>query len=665
MRLSILPTAVRLLVLLLLVLCAALPAAAQETEPPQQTPLPTVEPPPLPTQESVPQAIPLPTPEPQTVPEPAPQTAPEPQQTQQTQPAPRQTQPTPTPARTQPELTPAQPATTPRQVELLPPAPVPVDTAAVAAARRDSLAASQSLQARLASLPTPTDALPSIGPVWTPPADADSARASLERVRRLGFTVVRVAPGVSRDVRAWGARLGVRFYIDLPLEYLTAKQMADTLGYVARMADSLRASGADSTLAGIGLGANHATKSQATCDALDKAAQSIRQRLPRATVYYQTAFLDDACSSDALLPLLDLRDADEVPKRWADWKTAHPDRRAALLLGRAVYSGEEGLRADHSPERAARLLETTFASFASDTTQPAFVLLHRWERSDADPYGLLSDDGLDSFSLIAASDAARGIPSSPALAAGAARPGRMADWLRLGGWGVVLMIGLAFSSMLRMRQLTERFFTASGFFREDVRGSRDGLRLQTMVFATLMLAAGAVAVTQLLLILNDTPASGYVRHLIGSALPLGAVVAWLSPVALIAAGWVVLLVIGLAFTLLSRGRHSFTLPQALMIQAWPRWPFVLLLIAALVVPSLPGAYVGIAALALLVVWALIAIAATVHAAITFSSITNTTTPVALTVVLLHPLTWLLLIGLISLLAVPEQARLALDLLMRG
>ena len=186
-----------------------------------------------------------------------------------------------------------------------------------------------------------------------------------------------------------------------------------------------------------------------------------------------------------------------------------------------------------------------------------------------------------------------------------------------------------------------------------------------MVFATLMLAAGAVAVTQLLLILNDTPASGYVRHLLGGALPLGAVAAWLLPFALVAAGWIVLLVIGLAFTLLSRGRHSFTLPQALMIQAWPRWPFVLLLITALVVPSLPSAYVGAAALALLVVWALIAIGATVHAAITFSSISNTTTRVALLVVLLHPLTWLLLVGLASLLAFPEHVGLALDLLTRG
>ena len=198
----------------------------------------------------------------------------------------------------------------------------------------------------------------------------------------MGFTVVRVAPGLSRDLRAWGAQLGVRFYVDLPLAYLTATQLTDTLGYVARIADSLRVSGADSTLAGVGLGANHATKSEATCDAFGQAAQSIRQRLPRATVYYQTAFVDDACSPEAPLALLDLRDVDDAQQRWADWKTAHPDRRAALLLGRAVYPDEHGLRADHSPERAARLLEATFASLAADTTQPAFVVLHRWERSD-------------------------------------------------------------------------------------------------------------------------------------------------------------------------------------------------------------------------------------------------------------------------------------------
>ena len=227
------------------------------------------------------------------------------------------------------------------------------------------------------------------------------------------------------------------------------------------------------------------------------------------------------------------------------------------------------------------------------------------------------------------------------------------------------MIGLAFSSMLRMRQLTERFFTASGFFREDVRGSRDGLRLQTAVFATLLLACGAVAVTQLLLVLNDTPASGYLRHVVGGAIPFGAVTAWLLPLGLIGAGWIVLLVIGLSFTLLSRGRHSFTMGQALMIQAWPRWPLVLLLIAALVVPSLPTDYLGGAALALLVVWALIAVGATVHAALTFSSITNTTTPVALLVVLLHPLTWLLLAGVGIYFAMPEQIGLAMDLLLRG
>ncbi len=504
-----------------------------------------------------------------------------------------------------------------------------------------------------------------MGPAWTPPADADSARASLERVRRLGFTIVRVAPGVSRDLRAWAAQLGVRFYVDLPLSYLTATQLADTLGYVARMADSLKVSGADSTLAGIGLGSNHATRSTATCDALQQAAQSIRQRLPRTTVYYQTAFTDDACSPDAGLPLLDLRDSDDAEQRWADWKTAHPDRRAALLLGRAVYAGEEGLRAGHSPERAARLLETTFNALAADTTQPAFVLLHRWATISEDPYGLLTDDGSDTMPLVAAADAVQGIPSSPALAAGTVHPNRRADWLRLGGWVVVLMIGLAFSSMLRMRQLTERFFTASGFFREDVRGSRDGLRLQTAVFATLMLACGAFAVTQLLLVLNDTAASGYIRHIVGGAIPFGAVTAWLLPIALVGAGWIVLLVIGLAFTLLSRGRHSFTMGQALMIQAWPRWPLMLLLIAALVVPSLPTAYVGGVALALLIVWALIAVGATIHAALTFSSITNTTTPVALLVVLLHPLTWLLLVGVGSYFAMPEQIGLALDLLMRG
>ncbi len=645
----------RPIALLLLALCAALPAATQVPDSTQRTPIPTAEPTPVPAE---PQAISA-TPPPQTEPE---QTAPPRPQPQRTEPTPRQTQPTPPPqTRTEPEPTPA--AQAPPQTALIPPALA--DTAAVAAARRDSLAASQSLEARLASLPTPTTSLPPMGPVWTPPADADSARASLERVRRLGFTVVRVAPGVSRELRAWAAQLGVRFYVDLPLNYLTATQLADTLGYVTRMADSLRSSGADSTLAGVGLGTNHATRSEQACTALAQAAQAVRQRLPNAAVYYQTAFVDDACSPDAGLPLLDLRDSDDSQARWADWKVLHPNRPGALLLGRAVYQGERGLRADHSPERAARLLETALTALAADTTQPRFALLDRWATLSEHPYGLLTADGFDSDPLMAAADAAQGIPSSPALAAGEARANRRADWLRVGGWAVVLMIGLAFSSMLRMRQLTERFFTASGFFREDVRGARDGLRLQTIVLATLMLACGAVAVTQLLLVLNESPASGYIRHLIGGAVPLGAVTAWLLPLGLVGAGWIVLLIIGTAFTLLSRGRHSFTIGQALMIQAWPRWPVVLLLIAALAVPSLPAAYAGGAALALLIIWALIAVGATIHAAFTFSSITNTTAPIALLAVLLHPLAWLLFVGIGTVLTMPEQVGLAVDLLLRG
>ncbi len=432
-----------------------------------------------------------------------------------------------------------------------------------------------------------------LGVVWTPPAPTDSALRELNRIDRVGATAVRLTRLPSDTVAARATTLGLRLYVDLPVDHIPASQLRDALKQVQPGLERLQAlARRHRAITHVGLARGAETTAPAACDVLRAWTDRLRKSTLSIDTYYVTPFAPtvDRCAGAVDRVLLDLRGHPAPAERWHQWQS-QTQTAGIGALGTWMYASvPPGLQTPHSSERQARYLEHALSGLLdSSRTSPPTLFVARWQ-DQASPllptrhYGLHRADGAPRPAARVVQGFYTGtqrvfaFPSGPKLSL--EDPG-----LLLFGWGLVVLLGGLYAQSLFVRQTVARYFRAPGFYRDALRDGHDlsaganGLLLAilagalgTAALRTAELAASSPAAEHVLATLPpplQITLGGALEHPIAAGIAVGG-----STGALLLT-WATVLV------LLARGWTRFSPPQALMLVVWPCWPVLLALPLAL------------------------------------------------------------------------------------
>ncbi|HMB94115.1 MAG TPA: hypothetical protein VKP65_24920 [Rhodothermales bacterium] len=503
------------------------------------------------------------------------------------------------------------------------------------------------------------------GMVWTAPADVDRAEVDLIRMRDMGVQTVRTSLLQEERLLTLADTLGLHLFQEVPLDYLSAPELADTLAYAMRvLALALDQARGHPSARHFGLARRSDTSNPRACAFFEQLAGQVR-RQPGSQVYYLSAFIEaDQCAEAVDLVLLDARDVAAPESLLVRWQTVHPDTPVGLSgVGTWVSArAEPGLRHPHSSASQARYLETHLRTLLTGAS-PTVLFVYRWRDVEADrpsvrydmdrPYqpgfGLWTKEDVPRPSADVVQGFYTGEQTVFAFPAGA-EPTPPTPWNVLIGWLVVILVTVCYAVSPRFRHMVPRYFQARGFYREGIREGRDVL-LGASVLLLVALALGVgVLGSSLLGGVRAEPA----LQLLFQKLPLQMQE---TGVALLTKPWLLVLLLGSLYALsvalwtsvlsvLSRRRQQLVPGQALMLVLWVRWPFLVLMIGAMVVPALPDAlarYVlaGLAAAALLV-----SIYAFFRTLIDYSAITYVSAYQVLLAGLLNPIVIIVLLLLL-------------------
>ncbi|QXD16950.1 hypothetical protein GQ464_008455 [Rhodocaloribacter litoris] len=498
----------------------------------------------------------------------------------------------------------------------------------------------------LALLMPPAGAQPLKGVVWAVPASLEQAEEDLIRMHRAGVEAVRT--GLIREERllALADTLGLQLFQELPLDYLPARLLADTLAYARRTLQAAwRRSREHPSARHFGLARRSDTSHPAACAFF----RSLATALPDTAgvhLYYVSAFPDrDRCRDAVDFVLFDA--LDRLPPL-----PLGPRAGLATLGARVEAGAPPGLRNPHTPEAQARFLENHLATLLDARPAPVAVFVHRWR--DAGPgeggpeppdpyrrrYGLHDAGGRARLAFDVVAGLYTGRQRVFALPLG--RPARPeVPWLRLLGWTVLTLIGLHYAASPRFRFMIPRYFLAHTFYCEAIREGRDVLPLASGLL--LLAVAASVGMTAAVVL------EAYREH--------AAVIAWLYwlPPALrevvaglLAQPWLVVLLAGSLYVLalslwaallalMARRRRALTPGQTFMMVAWPRWTFLLLMLAAMVLAGNPPDDVRAAAPLLVVAWLGLTLLALLRTLLDFAHVTRSAPGHIVAVGLANPL----------------------------
>lgn len=515
--------------------------------------------------------------------------------------------------------------------------------------------------------------------VWTAPAEVEHAEADLIRMWEMGVQAVRTGLLQEERLLTLADTLGLHLFQEVPLDYLSAPELADTLAYAMRvLALALDQARGHPSARHFGLARRSDTSHPSACAFFEQLTAQVH-RQPGSQAYYLSAFIEaDQCAEAVDLVLLDARDVAAPESLLVRWQAAHPAAPVGISgLGTWVGAhAKPGLRHPHSAASQARYLEihlrTLLAGQLAMPT-PAALFVYRWRDVQVDRPSLRYD--MDQpyqpgFGLWTSDDAPRpavdvvegfytGGQTVFAFPAGD-EPTPPTPWNVLIGWLVVILVTVCYAVSPRFRHMVPRYFQARGFYREGIREGRDVL-LGASVLLLVALALGVgVLGSSLLEGIREEPAF----QLLFQKLPAQMQE---TGVALLAKPWMLALLLGSLYALsialwtsvlsfLSRRRRQLVPGQALMLVLWVRWPFLILMIGAMLVPSLPDhlaryVLVGLAAAALLV-----AVYAFFRTLIDYSAITHVSIYQVLLAGLFNPIVMIALLLLV--LALDQRALLA-------
>ncbi len=497
----------------------------------------------------------------------------------------------------------------------------------------------------LAVLPgRPLGAQPLKGVVWAVPPSVEQAQDDLIRMHRAGVEAVRTGLVTDERLLALADTLGLRLFQELPLDYLPARLLADTLAHARRLlAEAWARSRNHPAARHFGLARRSDTADPAAC-AFFEALAALLPRDEGVQVYYVSAFpRADRCRDTVDFVLYDGHDAlSSVPL---------PLPFGLATLGAPVDPGAApGLRRPYSPEAQARFLETHLTALLDAGAGPVAVFVHRWRDAPAaspanpeppDPYGrrygLHDATGTPRPAFAVVAGLYTGRQRVFAFPAGQL-PAPPVPWLPLTGWGLLALLALYYAQSPRARLMVPRYFLAHTFYGEALREGRDVLPLGS----TLLLMAAATAVGMVTALVAETYRTSAAALALLHTLPPG-----LRAVAtgLLLHPWMALLLTGSLYVLvlslwasviaLTTRRRRLTPAQVFMLVAWPRWSFLLLMLAAMVTASLPAEARPLPLL--LAVTLALMLGALIRTVIDYARITRPTPLLLATVILTHPL----------------------------
>lgn len=513
---------------------------------------------------------------------------------------------------------------------------------------------------------------PARGVVWEMPAGVDRAIRDLMEMHRIGVTAIRTGLIRNRDILGHADTLGIDLYVDLPLQRLPTRRLLDTLDYATAVLDTLMGlAQIHPSLRHIGLARQIDVTDEGTCGALEQLARHAKRRGPPGLrVYYLTRFTDsDICVDAVDFVLVDVRDRDDP--------IAALRARATLgamgvgALGRGVRSDTlRGLSVPSSPEAQARFLEKSLTMLLSDTLSfsPHAVFVHRWrdirraypssayelESPYGDRYGLKTIEGVER----PAYDVVRGIYTNRqavfAFSRGE-RPAGAAPWTTLFGWAVVVLLGTFYALSPRFRHMLPRYFAARFFYRDAVREGRDVLFGASTVLLIAVSAAFGLTLAVMADVLRATEPFVTAVYWLPSRAQEVVITLLVQPLVLAVLAGCVYAVAMILWTtvlsLLSKRRFPIAPGQALMLVVWPRWPLLIVMLAAMVVASMDDA----GPTAVLVVagsWATLSLLAAGRALIDFMLVTRVPAYVLIPALLLNP--GVVAAAMLALLVLPIQ-----------
>ena len=508
---------------------------------------------------------------------------------------------------------------------------------------------------------------PTQGIVWEEPAGFDAAIRDLRRMDAMGIEAVRMAPLRAEALLTLTDTLGIQLYQEIPVAGLPAARLRDTLAFAERSLMQLLGTGAQHRSARtFGLARGSDTSDSTACAYFARLADRARRVSGGAVrVYYVTRFIEaDVCGHTVDFVLLDALGNPDPAAMVRRWQDAHPDVPvgvAALGLFVADQSAR-GVNVVGSPDAQARYLERSLRQLVQRDTgapPPIAVFVYRWRDVQPDtpspafdlenPYrhsfGLHGNDG----QARPAADVVAGMygRNQDAFAYPAGQPRRAGYPITtVAGWGVLLILAIAYASSPRMRPMVPRYFTAHGFYREAVREGRDVLMTASIV----MLVALALAVAIIWLVVLNLWRTSEEFLLLFQMLPRG-VEEFL--VTLLARPFLFLLLVsslygvsltiwGAALAFGSRRRYPLAPAQAMMLAIWPRWAVILLMLVAMVLATLPPGTSFMPAAYLLVAWFGVTLVATARTLYDYASVTRVTAGRLAVGALLNPIVLILL-----------------------
>ena len=500
------------------------------------------------------------------------------------------------------------------------PAPTPPADSAAAPPRADSTAAPEADPfARAVSAiqagPYAPLAPALAGVVWDAPDSTEAAIQDLVAMRQAGVRSVRT--GLLPDAVLGAAdRLGIAVAQELPFADLPAERLLAALPEAERLlAEALALAGRHPSARLFILARGVDTSDPRARPYFERLTALARERGPEGTrTAYLTRFVDDDRAAQTVdLVLLDARGMDPLALM-RRWRARHETPVGLGAWGMGVVPGREGgWRRAGTEAHQGRTAERTLDAFLNMDAPPEVAFLSRWrDREERGAraevaglrYGLQDAEGLRRPAMEVASGVFTGRQRVFAFDAGAPARARGSGLLVLLGWTLALGLGTLLAVSPRLGGLVPQYFGRRDLYREAIQkgyglsgavtvGLATFLALAVgLVLATVLRAFGATDALAVATSGWEADAQSRLVSLVGSPALLGALLAVLY------GAWLLFNVVWVG-TLAGRRRRMRTV-QALSLVVWTRWPWLLLLIGAMAVASLPGAASGPWAATLLV-----------------------------------------------------------------
>lgn len=472
----------------------------------------------------------------------------------------------------------------------------------------------------VSSLPVSVHAqTPARGMTWDLPGTLRQAEAELTQMHEMGVTAVRTRVIEWNQLLVLADTLGMQFYQELPIEGLTAAALNDTLPYARRvLRAALQRARRHLSTRHFGIARLSDTSTEEAAAYVQTLAELVRQQGPPGSrTYYISEFVEsDALDSLVDLVLLDARDEDNPANRLRRWNEAQTSP-AGLLLGSWIDpDAEPGYRVPGSEEYQARYLENKLRTVLYGNVEPAVVFVDGWRDATASRLSVRhdwSEPYMRRYGLYGenrarpALDVVRGLYTGEQTVF-ALPPGDEQEdpqgWFVLIGWAVVLLLGGLYALPARLDHILRRFFVSHSFYIELIRRGR-AVQMSTslIVLACLSVCVGIIGTVALELV---SPTATFAA--LFDALPVALQRLMLALVDRPAVGIVLIALLyglrivlwGILLVARSGLRSRLGLAPALMLALAPRWPLILLMIAALV--ALTTSYAPSLILAIVLLW---------------------------------------------------------------